>query len=124
MGMAVVTEKETGPVTLKLVPWANLSGRLVDAQGKPLFRGLRIMLEDFKLPIHTLNGRNYDKQEFLIDPDGRFHIEGLVPGAKYRLEVIEGSIRLLGDITRDFTLESGENRNLGEVKLMPPKNGN
>ena len=124
MGMAVVTEKDTGPVTLILTPWANLSGRLVDAQGKPLFRGLRIMLEDFKLPIHTVNGRNYDKQEFLIEPDGRFRIEGLVSGAKYRLLVIEGSIGQRGDITPDIRLDSGENRDLGDVKLMPKKNGN
>ncbi len=124
MGMAVVTEKDAGPVTLKLAQWANLSGRLVDGQNKPFIRGLRILLDDYKLPIHTLNGRNYDKQEFLIEPDGKFRIEGLVPGAKYRLEVIEGGIRLLGDITPDITLESGENRDLGDLKLMPPKNGN
>jgi hypothetical protein len=121
MGMAVVTEKDKGPVTLKLVPWASLTGRLVDDAGQPWFRGLRIQLEDGKLPIHTLNGINYDKEEFLIDPDGKFRIEGLVPGATYRLQVDEGSFSILGDVTDDFTLKPGETRDLGDVKVMKPK---
>jgi hypothetical protein len=123
MGRAVVAEKDAGPITLKLARWANLTGRLVDVQGKPLVSGVRIQLEDYKLPIHTVNGRNYDKQEFLIDPDGKFHIEGLVPGAKYRLQVVEGGYRLLGDITKDFTLEPGESRDIGDVKVMKPTDG-
>ena len=123
MGMAIVTEQDSGTVTLKLAPWANLTGRLVDEQGKPLFRGLRIKLEDYELPIHTLNGRDYDKQKFLIDPDGKFHIEGLVPGATYRLAVVEGDLRLLGDITRDFTLEPGADRDIGDVKVMKSADG-
>jgi hypothetical protein len=122
-GTAVVTEQGDGPVTLKLVPWASLTGRLVDDAGQPRFRGLRIQLEDGNLPIHTLNGLNYDKEEFLIDPDGKFHIEGLVPGATYRLQVDEGSFRILGDVTDDFTLKPGETRDFGDVKVMKPKDG-
>jgi hypothetical protein len=117
-GMVVVNDKGDGPVTLKLVPWGSVRGRLVDDQGQPRFQGLRIRLEDGKLPIHTLNGRNYDKEEFTLDPDGRFELLGLVPGATYRLEVIEDSVRILGDVTKDFALKPGEHRDLGDVKIM------
>ncbi len=118
MGMAVVNEGDEGPVTLKMVPWASVAGRLVDDQGKPRSSGLEIQLEDGKLPIHTFNGRNYDKEEFAIDSDGRFLLEGLVPGATYRLQVIEGRVRELGDITKEFTLQPGEKRDLGDVKII------
>ncbi|MDB5388167.1 MAG: antirepressor regulating drug resistance protein, partial [Planctomycetaceae bacterium] len=121
MGMAVVSEKDNGPVTLKLEPWANVTGRLVDDAGQPRSNGLRIVLEDGKLPIHTLNGMDYDKQEFLIDPDGKFHIDGLVPGAKYQLQVVEGGFRYVGDVTEDLTLKPGETRELGNVKVMQSK---
>ncbi len=120
-GMAVVTEEGDEPVTLKLQPWATLTGRLVDDAGKPLFRGLQIMLEDYKLPLHTLNGHEYDKEQFAIEPDRRFKLEGLVPGAKYRLEVLKESVQVLGDLTDDFTLNPGENRDLGDVRIKKSK---
>lgn len=117
-GMAVVTAEGEGPVTLQLVPWATVKGRVVDEQGKPRSRGLTIELEDGKLPIHTFNGRNYDKEEFTIDADGRFELQGLIPGAKYRLELMEGDFIGLGALTKDFVLKPGENRDLGDVKVV------
>lgn len=118
IGMAVVTEKGDGPLTLQLHPWATLTGRFSDDQGKPRSRSMQIRLEDGKLPIHTFNGRNYDKEEFSIAPDGCFQIEGLVPGAKYRLQAIEGNTLLLGDLTEALTLQPGETRDLGDVKVL------
>lgn len=117
IGMAEVSEADEGPVTLTLSPWARLKGRLVDDDGAPRSRGLSIVLEDGNLPIHTMNGRNYDKQEFLIEPDGRFRIEALVPNAKYRLRLLEGDVLFLGDVTGDFQLSPGENRDLGDVRI-------
>ncbi len=117
MGSAIVAADGEGPVTLELRPWANVSGRLVDERGEPRFRGLEIMLQDGDLPIHTINGRGYSNPTFAIDANGRFRLEGLVPGAKYRLQVIQGSMRILGDVTGDTTLEAGESRDLGEVRI-------
>ena len=114
IGMVEVSDAGEGPVTLTLAPWASLTGRLVDDDGAAVAR-LVIILEDGKLPIHTLNGRNYDK--FSIEPDGRFLIEGLVPNAKYRLQLLEGDVLFLGDVTGDFQLAPGENRDLGDVKI-------
>ncbi len=123
MGMATVTADGDSPVTLQLRPWANLKGRLVDDRGQPRSRGLEILLDDGKLPIHTVNGRNYDTQHFSIDADGRFHLDGLVPSAKYRLQVLEGGFRILGVVTRDITLEPGETRDLGDLRILPPAGG-
>lgn len=122
MGMAVVTDQGDDPVKLELQPWASLTGRLVDDAGQPRSRGLRIQLDDGKLPIHTLNGLQYDKQEFLIDVEGKFEIIGLVPGAKYRLQVIEGGFVILGNATGIFILKPGEDRKLGDVKVIKREN--
>ena len=121
MGMAIVSADGDGPVTLALRPWADREGPPGRRPGQPRFRGLEIRLEDGKLPIHTLNGRGYDHPRFTIDPDGRFRLEGLVPGAKYRLQVMEGSVLCLGDITGDIALEPGEDRDLGDVKVLNVK---
>ncbi|HEY0982856.1 carboxypeptidase-like regulatory domain-containing protein [Schlesneria sp.] len=118
MGMALVTDENDDPITLKLQPWASVSGRLVDDAGEPRSRGLRIQLDDGKLPIHTLNGLQYDKQEFLIDAEGKFEIIGMVPGATYRLSVIEGGVLWLGNATNIFRLKPDEVRQLGDVKVM------
>ena len=120
MGMATVKADEDGPVTVVLRPWANLTGRLVDNAGQPRWRGLRIRLDDGRLPIHTLNGLQYDKQEFLIDEAGRFQIQGLVPGAEYQLKVLEGSFLMLGSATEKLTLAVGESRDLGDIQVIPP----
>ncbi len=119
MGLATVEAQGDGPVTLQLRPWANVKGRLVDDHGHPRSRGLEIQLDDGDLPIHTLNGRGYNNPNFTIDADGRFHLDGLVPGAKYRLQVREGSLTILGDVTREIALEPGETRDLRDVRILP-----
>ena len=122
MGMAIVTDQGDDPVKLELKPWASLTGRLVDDAGQPRSSGLRIQLDDGKLPIHTLNGLQYDKQEFLIDAEGKFEIIGMVPGAKYRLQVIEGGFVMLGNATGIFILKPGEDRQLGDLKVIKREN--
>jgi hypothetical protein len=116
-GLAIVSEVDDGPSTLKLVRWATVRGRLVDDNDQPRSQGLRVRLEDYQLPIHTVNGTNYDKEDFAIDADGRFELIGLVPGAKYRLQLIEGGIFIRGNLTSDIVFEVGEDRDLGNVKV-------
>ena len=54
------------------------------------------------------------------DAGGRLRLAGLVPGATYRLRVFEeGSSR--PTILREFTVGSGQTRNLGDVELRLPK---
>jgi hypothetical protein len=118
MGLAIVGSDGDGPVTLQLRPWANVTGRLVDDGGRPRSRGLEIRLEDGNLPIHTLNGRGFDSPTFAIDANGRFKLEGLVPGAKYRLQVLEGGVLILGGIAGEITLEPGETHDLGDVRSL------
>ena len=117
IGLAIVSEAEDGPVTLRLLPWCSLTGRLVDEAGRPRTQAMEIRLEDGKLPLHTVNGRGYDHPTFAVGPDGRFQIEGLVAGATYKLQALEAGFRLLGDLTSDLTLDPGESRDLGDLRI-------
>ncbi len=52
--------------------------------------------------------------------DGRFRIEGLVPGLKYGANASEGNA-FLGAVFRDMIVAPGEVRDLGDLKIVPPK---
>jgi RNA polymerase sigma factor (sigma-70 family) len=116
-GMATVTHEGDGPVILRLRPWATVTGRLVDNQGRPRAKAVEIMLDDGKLPIHAIGGRGYDRPTFPIEPDGRFRIEGLVAGPAYGLQALEGGVQILGDVAKALVFQPGETRDLGEVKV-------
>ncbi len=118
---------EEGPLTVHLEPLAALNGRILDAEGRPR-SGLKasvmlsVRLEDYKdLPLEVL----YDypawgkilNREATTDVEGRFHVEGLVPGLKYFLNVKEdGSI--IQSLTRDVAVESGRGKDLGDLKIQ------
>jgi RNA polymerase sigma factor (sigma-70 family) len=119
MGMATVDTQSQGPFSLRLLPWATLAGRLVDDQGRPRANAVEILLDDGKLPLHTLNGRGYDRPKFPIEPDGRFRIEGLVAGAAYGLQVLEGGVQIIGGVAEGLVLKPGEARDLGDVQVRP-----
>ena len=120
---------EKGPVTVRLEPLAALTGRLLDADGKPA-AGLKVAAlmsvrqEDYKeLPIDLLydypSWSKLTNAEATTDKDGRFRIEGLVPGLKYLVNVKDGS-EILPAYTRDVpALESGKAGDLGDLKARP-----
>src|SRR5262249_22028194 len=82
VGTVVLKGDEPGPVTLRLQPWAEVKGRIVDAEGEPREklaisaaggRSGRTIEEAGVLPGGDVGGG------IALDKDGRFHIVGLVP---------------------------------------------
>jgi len=134
IGHAVVRGDEKGPLTVRMESWGALTGRLIDEQGKPL-ADVRVALHYPSLPapgLASLQGPqptqgSTDKgdlllpasglaslQEFRSDRDGRFRVEGLLPGHKHELT-------LSGDPTKKITLSVGDrlkalSARAGEVK--------
>jgi hypothetical protein len=100
VGSVELTGDETSPITVRLQPWGTITGRIVDDDGNPRGR-----LEVGGVPI----GR-----------DGRFRIEGLVPGLKHEASAMRG-FRGIGNVYRDVTVGPGEVKDLGDVKVIPPK---
>jgi RNA polymerase sigma factor (sigma-70 family) len=110
---------ETGPLRVKLVPWGVVTGRVVDREGRPL--------PDITLEIRV-NGKprlgrgeiDHQPERVRTGTDGRFRIEALAPGLKYRL-MISRPERWRND---EVTVTPGETKDLGDVVLGPAAEGN
>jgi RNA polymerase sigma factor (sigma-70 family) len=123
IGSVYLKGDEKGPLTVRLQPWGTIVGRIVDDEGKP--RGNVSLLGAYRpRPARPevqgmLHGNDW------IGPDGRFRFDGLVPGLVYggfateRLPV-QGNTHF-GDVFHDVTVAPGAVKDLGDLKVIPPK---
>jgi hypothetical protein len=116
---------EPEPLTVRLEPLSAVTGRILDADGKPL-AGLKAMAslsfddDDNKdLPRELLFDypawSKVVNRETTSDAEGRFRIEGLVPGMNYQLTAKDGG----GAMPYSRKLappESGKTKDLGDLK--------
>jgi RNA polymerase sigma factor (sigma-70 family) len=121
---------DPAPLNVRLEPLGTLTGRLVDADGKPV-AGLKVIAQrsfnpgdNAELPADLqYNGQSWSKiinGEATTARDGKFRVEGLVPGVKYMLTVASGVDVLPRWIRNGLTVEAGKVNDLGEVKDKPP----
>jgi protocatechuate 3,4-dioxygenase beta subunit len=104
-GGVVLRGDEKGPLTVKLQRHGDVTGRIVDANGKPVAKvqlGCRLKGVRFSPP--KLGGA-------ITDNDGRFRVKGLIPG-------LENELIVLGPVPRvvPVVAEPGKTRDLGDVK--------
>ncbi len=119
-GSVAVKGDEKGPLVVKLVPAAAMTGRLVTPDGKPIADGELIALRG---AIDQPQPRNADPTVGSLPPsvrrdkDGKFRIEGLVPGLTYYLGLVKGNYlhRLSGAAGGKLTFEEGQTRDFGDV---------
>jgi protocatechuate 3,4-dioxygenase beta subunit len=115
---AAVAIKGDEPDTfaVKLEPTATVTGRLLDNQGDPLSKA-RIMggIEPDQLNLKT---GWYGYFWSTTNADGRFRIEGLIPGVTISAS-LERDYQRHGAIFSKLTLKAGEVRDLGDVKVKP-----
>ncbi len=123
-GELVIRENEKDAVKVQLEPWAAVAGRLLDEEGQPL-AGARIQI---MIPhaIYFLPATWWvfpQGGEVKTDRDGRFRVEGLTPGMKFRLSVSRDNKFLpLADTAngmRELSVHAGENKDLGDLKTKP-----
>jgi hypothetical protein len=126
IGSLYLNGDETGPRTIRLDSWGTITGRIVDGDGKPY--GGRGLWSDHD--VRTPRPEEYgvlpggDRGEGIwIAPDGRFHLDGLVPGLKYRASVTDGVINKRCTLFRDVTVVPGEVKDLGALKVVPSVGG-
>jgi RNA polymerase sigma factor (sigma-70 family) len=117
VGTAVVAAGSARPAEFRLESWSTVTGRLVDADGKPIAG----------VSIYAPAGKGKDGQAVdmvrigtvFTDADGRFRIDGLLPGVAYDLNfraIKPGGRGSLGPVTKGVGLKPGEERDLGDLK--------
>jgi RNA polymerase sigma factor (sigma-70 family) len=107
----LVSGDETGPVQLRLEPLSSLTGRVLDADGHP-WSGIHVRAtlsrtgeDGARLPVQFFitEGSWAAKLEgtATTDAEGKFRLDGLLPGLKYTLAVsADGSVEGEGVILR------------------------
>ena len=105
VGVAQPPKKDGGSVTVRMEPGATVTGRLVDAEGKPR-AGVELELS-FR-PKGWGSWFAYAPTPIKTDREGRFRIALLQPGGKFRLQADKGAMEF------GNTLRSGETMDLGD----------
>jgi hypothetical protein len=120
-GSVVVRGDEPGPIELRLGPAATISGRLVDGDARPI-AGAWIQVgyrEGGGIAVPATRGRP-DDERILTDGDGKFRVEGVVPGLEAAIWASkDGRPLRLGESTEKIGLRPGEAKDLGDVKAVP-----
>jgi RNA polymerase sigma factor (sigma-70 family) len=122
VGSALVKAGSAEPVEFKLEPWASVTGRLLDTDGRPVARAM----------LYVGGGRGNDPRAadsvptgtVYTNATGKFTLNGLLPGVPYKLgyRVLQRP-RAGGPATDEFTLKPGEGRDLGDLRV-PAREGN
>jgi hypothetical protein len=136
-GSVVVRGDETGPVDVKLGPWGEVSGRLVDGAGRPVANATLAFTEipprkprqpasldvGVQAAFRSSPSANRDPR---TDAEGRFRVDSLVPGLRYHLAVYDGvgalkieDVKWTKLVFRDLVLKPGEVKDLGNVTARP-----
>jgi hypothetical protein len=87
----------------------------VDPDGEPVV-GLRIIAQGRALPI--VGDAGGGAHLVTTDKEGRFRVEGLVPGEEYRVSEAHTSNGYLR-IYAPALVEPGKHLDLGEIKMSP-----
>jgi hypothetical protein len=127
-----------GPLTVRLEPLGALSGRALDAEGRP-WKGLQVSVsldldptDRRTLPYEALtssafipNGKNELFNRFgTTDSDGQFRVEGLLPGLKYQIQPLVPGMRRAAPagakrpfaVRQGVTVEVGETKDIGDLR--------
>jgi RNA polymerase sigma factor (sigma-70 family) len=110
IGVAQPPKENGGSVIVRMGPGAAVTGRLVDAAGKPR---ADVELELSFRPKGWGSWFDYSTRSIKTDREGRFRIEALVPDGRFRLFDGKGKLPFGG------ALRSGETKDLGDVLIKP-----
>jgi RNA polymerase sigma factor (sigma-70 family) len=125
-GRVRLTGDETRPVTVRLERLGKVKGRVLDSAGRPL-AGVEVQ-PSWKDPTGQIHpGGHFDPRHAVIttDKDGRFEMEGLLPGVPFELAVVyakkpnEPAIYVAHRF-ENLTWKPGETKDLGTVRTQVP----
>jgi RNA polymerase sigma factor (sigma-70 family) len=109
VGVAQPPKENGGSVTVRMGPGATVTGRLIDADGKPQ-AGAELELR-FRPP--GLGGwYGYLPEQVRTDRQGRFRVAALLPDYEFRLSSDQGELSFRPP-------RSGQAKDLGDVRMKP-----
>jgi RNA polymerase sigma factor (sigma-70 family) len=111
-GSITLNGDEKEGLTVKLQPWGTVIGRVVDETGKP-----RTDVQIFSTTREQPDPERGDLEvKPTVNAEGRFRIDGLVPGVKYDA-LGHSPQKADGPILQGVQVATGEIKDLGDVKL-------
>jgi hypothetical protein len=114
----VLRGDEKDPVIVKLGQAAAIAGRVLTADGNPVADAE--VYAFYKTPVgQQLNRRPSHPGQPQTDKEGRFRMEGLVPGLEFHLVVRTGGKMLEPEKRTDIKLDPGQTRDVGDIRLKP-----
>jgi protocatechuate 3,4-dioxygenase beta subunit len=119
-GAIKVSGAETSPPVLKLRPTGSVTGRVIDADGKPVAKAqVMIFYRDNVLHRLAPSAQTFNRSWTEADADGRFRVDGLIAGQQFGIG-FEVKGRML-DVAkpRGYTITPGESKDLGDIKSKP-----
>lgn len=124
IGSITLRGDETETPLVKMQPGAAITGRVLDAAGKPL-PGMEVSLQfseakpDGLIREELLDGK-WGKIT-TTDADGRFRLEGMFPGLEFEVYAGRPGHRSPSAAFGPVTLKAGEVRDLGERREQSPR---
>jgi hypothetical protein len=119
-GTLTVRGDEAQPPVAKLAAAAAVTGRVLDAEGQPV-AGAEVGTSYPDRAASELDRfLRQQREPVRTDKDGRFRLEGIVPGLKFGLSIRKGQTFLVGKPRVGHKqAESGQTLELGEIKTEP-----
>jgi hypothetical protein len=104
------------PGTVRMQPWGEVTGQLLDPDGKPIKAALSFgdwpdeTNADPSVGVHT---------SIATDDDGKFRIEKLIPGQRYSARIHGKNGKALGMAFQQLVLRPGETKDVGQIRIKP-----
>ncbi len=121
-GTLVVRGDEKDPLTVRLAPTGAVTGRLRKADGEPI-QGAEIEIAaGGPRPFSSLTclylHLRHTRLPARTDKEGRFRLEGVVPGEKFSLVIRRRGVFLNGGLrTIQIQVKAGETLDLGDISI-------
>jgi hypothetical protein len=106
------------PYTVRMQPWGSVTGRFVEADGKPLKQSFG----NGEGPV--VENDDPEGSAFYstkVEEDGRFRIDGLSPGQSYSCVRVYRHVATMlpATVFEKLLLRSGEVRDVGDIRVNP-----